>query len=203
MMKKPATTTHDLAPLITELREIIQSARHAVATTVNTLQVLTNFEIGRRIVLHEQKGEKRAEYGSELLKEQSVRLNEEFGKGFSKSNLAAMRSFYLAFSDRVQIFQKPSGKLIDPAIWQKPSAKVTLTIIGQMPTDQLAPTRIFQTPSEKSPFTLSWPHYVLLLTIKSPEERSFYEIEAFQSDWSFREQEVAYGAGNFLREDHF
>jgi predicted nuclease of restriction endonuclease-like (RecB) superfamily len=40
---------------------------------------------------------------------------------------------------------------------------------------------------DKPQFTLSWSHYVLLLTIKKPEERSFYEIEAFQSDWSFRE----------------
>ena len=39
-----------LAPLIAEVRNLIQSARHAAASTVNTLQVLTNFEIGRRIV---------------------------------------------------------------------------------------------------------------------------------------------------------
>ena len=57
MKKMPVTTTtHELAPLITELRGLIHSARHTVATTVNTLQVMTNFEIGRRIVEHEQKG---------------------------------------------------------------------------------------------------------------------------------------------------
>jgi len=68
MKKKPVTTTtHELAPLITELRGLIRSARHAVVTTVNTLQVLTNFEIGRRIVEHEQKGARRAAYGAELL----------------------------------------------------------------------------------------------------------------------------------------
>jgi len=49
-MKKPVTsTTNELTPLITELLGLIHSARHSVATTVNTLQVLTNFEIGRRI----------------------------------------------------------------------------------------------------------------------------------------------------------
>ena len=57
-----------LAPLIAEVRELIVSARNAAASTVNTLQVLTNFEIGRRIVEHEKKGEKRAEYGSRMLK---------------------------------------------------------------------------------------------------------------------------------------
>jgi hypothetical protein len=34
--------------LITEVRSLIQSARHAAVTTVNTLQVLTNFKLDRR-----------------------------------------------------------------------------------------------------------------------------------------------------------
>lgn len=175
-MKRPVTSkTHELAPLITELRGLIQSARHAVATTVNTLQVMTNFEIGRRIVEHEQKGAERAEYGKELLKELSVRLNEEFGKGFSKANLEYMRRFYLEWRHRdARIPQKPSGELSDPAICQKPSGKLPLTPIGHAS-------------SEKLPFTLSWSHYVLLLTIKNPEERSFYEIESTQAGWSLPE----------------
>jgi hypothetical protein len=37
---------------------------NAAASTINTLQVLTNFEIGRRIVEHEQKGKKRADSGA-------------------------------------------------------------------------------------------------------------------------------------------
>ena len=82
MKKKPSNVNiepssrpaedQELGPLVTELRSLIQSARRAAATTVNTLQVLTNFEIGRRIAEHEQKGEKRAEYGAELLKELSA-----------------------------------------------------------------------------------------------------------------------------------
>lgn len=37
------------------------------------------------------------------------------------------------------------------------------------------------------PFTLSWSHYVLLLTISDPNERRFYEIESRQSNWNVRE----------------
>jgi predicted nuclease of restriction endonuclease-like (RecB) superfamily len=178
MKKKPISTmSHELAPLITELRSLIQSARLTAATTVNTLQVLTNFEIGRRIVEHEQKGAERAEYGKELLKELSAQLSEEFGKGFSKANLEYMRRFYLEWRHRdPRIAQKPSGQLSDPAIWQKPSAKLPLTSL-----------EIFQKASGKLPFTLSWSHYVLLLTIKNPEERSFYEIEATNEGWSIPE----------------
>src|SRR5712692_2590384 len=38
----------DFGTLIAEVRGLIQSARRTAATTVNTLQVLTNFEIGRQ-----------------------------------------------------------------------------------------------------------------------------------------------------------
>jgi predicted nuclease of restriction endonuclease-like (RecB) superfamily len=51
----------------------------------------------------------------------------------------------------------------------------------------LVPAQIRQTPSGKSPFTLSWSHYVVLMTIKDPDERSFYEIEFRQADWDVSE----------------
>lgn len=85
------------------MRTLVQSACHAAAASVNALQVLTNFEIGRRIVEHEQKGAKRAAYGAEVLKELSARLAEEFGRGFSKANLEYMRRFFLAYRERCQI----------------------------------------------------------------------------------------------------
>ncbi len=63
----------------------------------HTFQVLTNFEIGRRIVEHEQKGEKRAAYGTEMLKELSARLTKEFGSGFFLTNLKLMRQFFVEY----------------------------------------------------------------------------------------------------------
>jgi hypothetical protein len=145
-----------LAPLVGELRRLIESARHAAAGAVNTLQVLTNFEIGRRIVEFEQEGAKRAAYGDELLKELSIRLTEEFGRGFSRTNLQAMRNFFLAWQDRVpRICQKPSGKSFiaemaqspaaRPTICRKPSGKLVAVKKGQTVSDLRA---ICQTPSE-------------------------------------------------------
>ena len=42
----------------------------------------TYYEVGRRIVEEEQKGEKRAEYGKQLVENLSKILTKEFGKGF-------------------------------------------------------------------------------------------------------------------------
>jgi predicted nuclease of restriction endonuclease-like (RecB) superfamily len=164
-----------LAPLLREVRDLIQSARRGVASAVDTFQVLTNFEIGRRIVEHEQKGEKRAAYGAQVLKELSARLTEEFGKGFSRANLQLMRNFFLVWSERrTEICQTASGIFV-----QKGKSQ---TMSGE-----LAPASISETPSRKSPFTLSWSHYVELLGIKDPDERSFYEIESANSGWNVRE----------------
>lgn len=173
-MKKTFTTTTppEFGALIAELRGLIQSARHTAVTRVNTLQVLTNFEIGRRIVEHEQQGEKRAGYGKELLKMLSTRRTEEFGNGFSKSNLEFMRRFYLEWRHRdPRIAQKPSGQSQERDNRQKP-----LGVTATVQTSLLS--------SEKSPFALSWSHHVLFLTIKNPDERRFYEIEAAQAGWS-------------------
>gem|GEM_PF-3164481 len=110
-------------PLIAEIRDLIRSARQAAVHSVDMIQVLTNFEIGRRIVEHEQQGSERAEYGKALLKELSAELTAEFGRGFSRSNLEYMRKFYLTYQDRAsRISQMPSGKL-PFAILQTQSAK--------------------------------------------------------------------------------
>lgn len=53
--------------------------------------------IGKLIILEEQSGEHRAEYGKFLLKELSSRLKKDYGKGFDESNLRHMRNFYSVF----------------------------------------------------------------------------------------------------------
>jgi predicted nuclease of restriction endonuclease-like (RecB) superfamily len=54
------------------------------------------WEIGEQI--HKECGESdRAEYGKHVLKYLSERLTQEFGKGFSTTNLKYMRQFYCAF----------------------------------------------------------------------------------------------------------
>lgn len=35
-------------------------------------------------------------------------------------------------------------------------------------------------------FNLSWSHYLKLMRIKDPNERSFYEIESYRNNWSLR-----------------
>lgn len=121
---------------------ILKSSREKVLKTVNVTMVKTYFEIGKLILEEEQKGEYRATYGKELLKNLSIRLTKEFGKGFSETNLKQMKTFYDVY-------------------------------------------KIRQTLSDE--FNLSWSHYLILMRISNVEERQFYEIEAFNNNWSLRE----------------
>ena len=177
----------DLAALISQVRNLIQSARNAAASTVNTLQVLTNFEIGRRIVEHEQKGEKRAEYGAKLLKEIAARLTGEFGKGFSERNLEYMRRFFLVWRDRIpHLSQHPIAELALEAVSPGAGDSARIQERSQL---RLPPPQISQQPIAKfhQAFPLSWTHYLVLLSIKDPDERGFYEIEAANEGWSVPE----------------
>lgn len=91
--------------LISDIRELLNSARARVAGQVNIELLATYFEIGKMIIDYEKTYEVR--YGKNVLLNLSKDLTREFGKGFSLSNIYYMRSFFLY----KKIFQTVSGKL--------------------------------------------------------------------------------------------
>ncbi|WP_319521800.1 PDDEXK nuclease domain-containing protein [uncultured Desulfosarcina sp.] len=178
--------------LIQEIRELIRSARQTVIRSVDLIQVLTNFEIGRRIVEHEQGGAKRAAYGKGLLKELSMALTAEFGRGFSRSNLQNMRKFYLAYSERLsEKCQTSSGIL--------PFSEKSQTSSGNLEVGGLPGTWRTVSAGFKSPFKLSWSQYVFLISIDNSDERSFYEIEATGGGWTLPELKRQFNSGLYER----
>jgi predicted nuclease of restriction endonuclease-like (RecB) superfamily len=161
--------------LFSKVAVLLELARKQVVTSVNLTMVHTYFEIGKMIIEEEQQGEIRAAYGKAILKDLSTRLKERFGKGFSEQNLRNMRQFHLAYSK----YENPSSELQSTnnqydSIHQKPSSELQNT------NKQL--DSIQQKPSAK--FKLSWSHYLVLMRIENSSERSFYEIEAFEQNWS-------------------
>jgi predicted nuclease of restriction endonuclease-like (RecB) superfamily len=176
-----SSTAETLLPLVKEIRELVQSARRAASHNINTLQVVTNFEIGRRIVEHEQQGSRRAEYGKQTLIELSRQLTNELGRGFSERNLENMRRFYLEYHEtEYQIPQTLSAK--------SPARSLTKTPISQTLSDQFSHR-----------FTLSWSHYIFLMNIDNPNERRFYELESRENNWSLSELKRQFNSGIYER----
>lgn len=86
--------------LINDIRQIWSLARARTFTLVNQALVEAYWRIGHRIVEEEQKGEMRAQYGTYLLKELSLQLTGQLGKGFDERELRRMRQFYTSFPIR-------------------------------------------------------------------------------------------------------
>ncbi len=93
--------------LVNDLRSIVSKARSKAFAAVNYSLVERNWRIGQRIVEQEQNGASRAEYGKHVIEVASAALTEEFGKGFSYTNIANYKRFYLTFTD-LQILQTVS-----------------------------------------------------------------------------------------------
>lgn len=83
--------------MVEEIKNILTESRQNVAAQVNTELLYAYWNIGRIIIKYEQENKERAAYGSQTLKQLSKELTCEFGKGFSRSNLQNMRSFYLCY----------------------------------------------------------------------------------------------------------
>ena len=90
--------------LVDDVRSIINAGRQTAYSAVNSAMVETYWRIGQRIVEEEQKGQQRAEYGKQIIKQLSVALTHEYGKGFSARFLAYFRKFYLTVPD-IKILQ--------------------------------------------------------------------------------------------------
>jgi predicted nuclease of restriction endonuclease-like (RecB) superfamily len=84
--------------LLTELRELILSARQAVAQTVNATLTMLYWEIGRRIRQDVLKS-KRAGYGEQIVAALGRQLERDFGRGFGEKNLHRMIQFATVFPD--------------------------------------------------------------------------------------------------------
>jgi endonuclease YncB( thermonuclease family) len=84
--------------LLNDISRLYETARQS--------QVRFAWETGMRIVQVEQKGDIRAEYGTDLIPKLSEELTRKYGNGFSTTNLEDMRRFYLA--NRIS---RPGGNL--------------------------------------------------------------------------------------------
>ena len=189
----------DYDAILSEVVGLLESARRTSART-----------IGRRIVEYEQAGRGKADYGKKLIDRLSMDLTKKFGRGFGRSNLFQMRSFYLSYPTIVQTlsgqlnnknyaqkFQTLSGKstsMDHNKIYQTVSGESKYAFAGK--PNLLVLSEKSLTLSAKSylatlamRFQLPWSHYVKLLGVRNSDARAFYEAEALRGGWSVRQLE--------------
>ncbi len=189
----------DEVEFVSDLKAILYTAKAKAYQAADLYNVAGNWLVGRRIVEQEQHGQARAQYGKHVIEIASLALTEEFGKGYSQTQIINFRKFYLSFK-YLPIHQTVSDKL--------DSKHQTLSDIlptkGQTPSDQ---SEIFiqQMPSAESelaqilPANLSWSHYERLMRIADEDERDWYMREAALEGWSVRTLDRNIGSQYYYR----
>jgi len=171
------------------LLEIFEQTQAAMqlqaARSVDIALVVRNWLFGWYIVEFENGGAERAElYGKELIDRLSARLKQSGIKGMSSTNLRKFREFYLAYMEIQQALPVKSllsgtdEKKIRQALPDESFIRLYKPETLEAVTARLA-----------GRFVLGWTHYVTLLTVKSAEERRFYELESVENGWGYRELE--------------
>ena len=100
--------------ILSDMRGIIETSRESAYQAVNVALLQRNWLLGYRIAEEELGGDGRAEYGMEIIKKLSKELTDEYGKGFTKTNLYSFYSFYKSFTE---IFHSVSGKSVPLLTW--------------------------------------------------------------------------------------
>jgi predicted nuclease of restriction endonuclease-like (RecB) superfamily len=172
--------------LLSDISTLLEQARRTSARAINSVLTVTYWEIGRRVVEFEQSGRARAEYGEILLKKVAADLTQKYGRGFARTNLQQMRTFYLGW----RICQTPSGKLERRSLVLKPADGK-----GALNALPLA-DRGFVTAGT---FPLPWSHYVRLMSVSDRKARAFYEAEAVAGGWSVRQLDRQIGTQFYER----
>lgn len=98
-MTKEKAIIHIPKEFVSDVRQIIDNGRQQAFTAASAVSLATYWNIGRRIVEEEQKGNIRAEYGSRLIAGLAENLRHEYGASYNKRNLEHFRKFYLLFND--------------------------------------------------------------------------------------------------------
>ena len=173
-MKQPRKKYNDEDNmLVNDLRSIVSKARSKAFAAVNYSLVERNWRIGQRIVEQEQNGASRAEYGKHVIEIASAALTEEFGKGFSETNIMNFKKFYLKFKE-LTIPQTVSEEF-------KKQKHQTLS-----DESSLLPQKGQTQSAQFELRLLPWSHYERLIRVEDKKAREWYAKEAFEQGWSFR-----------------
>ena len=173
-MKQPRKKYNDEDNmLVNDLRSIVSKARSKAFAAVNYSLVERNWRIGKRIVEQEQNGASRAEYGKHVIEIASAALTEEFGKGFSETNIMNFKKFYLKFKE-LTIPQTLSEEF-------KKQKHQTLS-----DESSLLPQKGQTQSAQFELRLLPWSHYERLIRVEDKKAREWYAKEAFEQGWSFR-----------------
>lgn len=202
--------------LVSQIEYTNEALQNNARLVINRHVTAKAWLTGYYIVEYEQNGSDRAKYGDKLISELSKRLGK---RNFSTTNLKIFRQFYLTYpsllseigkfilsntsigqslTDLLQLLEnKRSEKrqsLTDLSMTITQSLIAQSDSIGQSLISQfqgVAPDKLFN--------RLSFTHLAVILPIKDPLQRAFYETMAIRGTWSVRELQRQIDSNYYVR----
>ncbi|MDD2636994.1 MAG: PDDEXK nuclease domain-containing protein [Bacteroidales bacterium] len=145
------------------LKERIRSSQIKAATSVNIEMIKLYWDIGKSII----EKQKENKWGSKIVDNLAKDLKNEFPdiNGFSRSNLFAMRKFYLFYKDYKLEIVHQAGKQLE-------KSQLVHQAGGQLSSNSIL-------------CNIPWRHQVAILSkCKTYEEAIFYMEQTIQNNWS-------------------
>lgn len=178
-------------PYFKHLVSLFEQTQNAMqsqaARSVDIALVVRNWLFGWYIIEFENGGADRAElYGKKLFEKLALRLKQSGLKGLSVTNLKLYRSFYESFKKIGQTVSDQSRiELQNIRQTLSGESQISQALSEDFSLTELNIQDLWQRLSVQ--FSLSWSHYVVLMTVKLEDEQRFYEIEAVENAWGIRE----------------
>lgn len=182
----------DLSSAISQTHIALQS--NAIKA-INRNLTLRNWLIGFYIVEFEQKGEDRAQYGTNLLKTLEKQINT---RGLTETLFKLSRQFYITYPQIKDIITDQLNAISATLSQDSVISSIRATLSHKLqPLSPICPTlsdelqsvdnQTLIFPPEKLIAHLSFSHIAELLPIVDPLKRLFYETETIKCNWSVRE----------------
>lgn len=170
---------------ISALKDKIRSAQIKAALSVNEQMILLYWDIGKSIVEQQQENN----WGSKIVEQMALDLKRELPEtnGFSRTNLFAMRKFYLFYAAS-ELVQQLGGQIQisdfeNNAINPQPAGQIENTAIDS--NNQLVHPVGGQLDSSTILCKIPWKHHVTILTkCNSSKEAEFYIKQTILNNWS-------------------
>lgn len=168
----------NLSALSTTIQQVHLTLQASAANAVNKTLTIRNWLIGYYIVEYEQKGQDRAEYGTNLLSNLAKRLNSI--KGLDERSLRNIRQFYSVYSFLSESIRGSlTSELRIHEIWG--------SLTPELKNTNKQANHSILTPPEVLISKLSYTHFELLIKVSDQLKRTFYELECIKGTWSVRE----------------
>jgi predicted nuclease of restriction endonuclease-like (RecB) superfamily len=153
---------------VQNLKQKIQSAQLKASVAVNEVLILLYWDLGKSIA------EKQNEFswGTKVVEQIAKDLKRELPntKGFSRTNLFAMRKFYLFYKDAELVHQAVG--LLDDGSQGRQDSVIVHQLGGQLHSDSML-------------CKIPWRHHVVILgKCNTLKEAQFYIEQTIQNNWS-------------------